>query len=122
MVAASHFFHNKKGAQVIKIGFSSTRGPCGPDVTVYVKTGAENGRVADASGNLPGQSARRRYTTNFTIAVHSIAIDGSPNVVFIDEPFLDHRKPGSVARFGSLARVEIVVGVDPPLPFEPPLP
>ena len=96
--------------------------PGGPDLAVHVEPGAQHRRVARAARNLPRHAAGRGHAADLPRGTDAVAVDGAPEVIELDEPVLHHLQAGLVVRRGPLHGIEVVVGIRPPLPFEPQLP
>src|SRR5205823_1546747 len=62
--AASHLLDDEEGAEVVEVRLAPSGRACRADCAVNVETSAEDGRVADATGNLPGKPARRRHAAD----------------------------------------------------------
>src|SRR5204862_5409761 len=107
------------GAQAVKVGFATTGGAGRANLAVDIQPRAEDRRIADPSRNLPRQPTRRRHTADVASAVDAVAVDRAPVVFGIDEAFARHLQPGVVPGFGTLFRVEIMIGINSTLPLQP---
>src|SRR5205085_11085500 len=117
--AAPHLLDDEEGAEVVEVRLASSGRACRADSAVNVEARAEYGRVADATGNLPRETARRRHAADFALRVDAVAVDRAVEVLLAKQTFLNHLQSFTSPDFGALRRVEVVRGVCAPLPFEP---
>src|SRR5205807_6370987 len=112
-----HLFNDHERAEVVKIRFAASGRPGRAHCAIDVETGAEDRRITESSGNLPGQATGRSDATDFTFSVDAVAVDRAVQVLFPEQTLGQHLQRRAMSGFGSLLRIEIVRGIDKPLPF-----
>ena len=119
MRATAHLFHYQERAKVVKIRLA-TPGRAGRAYrAVNIEPGAEDGRVAKPSGNLPGQSAGGSNATDFALTVDTIAIDRSVQMFRLKQALREHFQRDASSSFGAIFWIGIVRRIGAPLPFQP---
>src|SRR5205085_2544943 len=105
--------------EVVEVGLAAPRGAGGADRAVDPEPGAQDRRVADAPGDLPGEAARGGDAADLAAGVDAVAVDGAVDVLGTEEAVGHHGAAGALAGLDALRRVEVVGGVGAALPFEP---
>src|ERR1051326_4693155 len=119
--AATHFFDNQERAEIEKIRFAASSRTGGADGAIDIQASAQNRRVANATGNFPGQAAGRRHPANFALHIDAVAVDRAVQILRAQQTLRDHILSCLETGGSTFFRIEIVQRIDAPLPFEPQL-
>src|SRR2546423_9587384 len=122
MHALAHVLDDQERAKAVKVRFDTTGRAGRADLAIHIQTGAEDWRTAHAPRNFPGEAARRGHATDLSLRVDPVAIDRAVEVLRVDQSFRHHFSQDFAAGFGTLLRIEVMLGIDPPFPFQPKLP
>src|SRR5947209_10194378 len=90
MGAAAHGLDDEERGEIVEIGLAPAGGAGGADLAIHVQAGAEDGRIAHAARDLPGEAAGRRHAADLPLGVDAVAVDRAPEVLRAEEPLARH--------------------------------
>jgi hypothetical protein len=119
MCAASHLLDDHKRTKIEEVCFTTTGRARSADCAIDIKSGAENRRITEASGNFPRQSAGGCDAADLASRVDAVAVDRAVQVLFAQFSFREHLERDAVSGFGAFLRIEIVTRICATFPLQP---
>ena len=119
MFPLPHHLDDYERREAVEIRFAAARRAGRAHFAIDVQTRPEDGRVADAPGDLPREPAGGRHAADLAFRADPVAIDRPIDVILVDDALGNQFHHHAPRRGLPLDRIQIVHGIGGALPAKP---